>query len=68
MSDFVHLHVHSHYSLLDGLPKIPELIAAAKKYEMSALGLTDHGALYGALEFYQKAKDIPLKKLLLFAQ
>ena len=63
MSDFVHLHVHSHYSLLDGLPKIPELIAAAKKHEMSALGLTDHGALYGALEFYKQAQRAGIKPI-----
>lgn len=53
---FVHLHTHSHYSLLDGVPKIPELIAAAKKAGMPALALTDHGNLYGAIEFYQEAK------------
>ncbi|KKW23219.1 MAG: polymerase III, alpha subunit protein [Parcubacteria group bacterium GW2011_GWA2_51_12] len=64
MSDFVHLHVHSHYSLLDGLPKIPELVAAAKKHGMTALGLTDHGALYGALEFYKHAKRAGIKPII----
>ncbi len=49
---FTHLHVHSHYSLLDGLPKIPELVAHAKEQGMTHLALTDHGALYGAIEFY----------------
>ncbi len=60
---FVHLHTHSHYSLLDGLPKIDELIKAAKKLEMPALALTDYGSMYGAIEFYnacQKAKIKPI--------
>jgi len=55
MSDFVHLHVHSHYSLLDGLPKIPALVAQAKREGMTALALTDHGVMYGAVEFYRVA-------------
>ena len=54
MSNFVHLHVHSHYSLLDGLAKIPDLVAKAKEYNMPALALTDHGVMYGALEFYRE--------------
>lgn len=53
MSDFVHLHVHSHYSLLDAVPKIPELIKAAKARKFSAIALTDHNNLYGAIEFYE---------------
>lgn len=53
MPDFVHLHVHSHYSLLDGLSKIDDLVKAAKKRGFSALALTDHGNMYGAIEFYQ---------------
>ncbi len=61
---FTHLHVHSHYSLLDGLPKIDELIQKAKEYKMKALALTDHGALYGAIEFYQKAKAANLKPII----
>ncbi|HLD21970.1 MAG TPA: DNA polymerase III subunit alpha, partial [Patescibacteria group bacterium] len=52
---FVHLHTHSHYSLLDGVPKIPELISAVKKKGMSAVALTDHGNMYGAIEFYEEA-------------
>lgn len=57
---FTHLHVHSHYSLLDGLPKIPDLVARAKELGMDSLALTDHGVLYGAIEFYKacKAQDI----------
>jgi DNA polymerase-3 subunit alpha len=54
---FVHLHCHSHYSLLDGASSIPKLIQRAKDHGMNALALTDHGNLHGALEFYKKAKD-----------
>ncbi len=54
--NFVHLHCHSHYSLLDGASSIGKLINKAKSHGMSALALTDHGNLHGALEFYQKAK------------
>lgn len=61
---FVHLHVHSHYSLLDGVPKIPELITAVKKKQMPAVALTDHGNMYGAIEFYQEAKKQGIKPIL----
>src|SRR3989344_5220820 len=64
MNDFVHLHVHSHYSLLDGLPKIPDLVARARELNMNALALTDHGSLYGALEFYKQAKRAGLKPII----
>src|SRR3989344_3257421 len=64
MSDFTHLHVHSHFSLLDGLAKIDDLIAKAKEYKMSALALTDHGVMYGAIEFYKKAKASGLKPII----
>lgn len=64
MSKFVHLHVHSHYSLLDGLPKIPELINRATKLEFEALALTDHGNMYGAIEFYKNAKKAGIKPIL----
>ena len=53
---FVHLHCHSHFSLLDGASPIGGLVDKAKALGMNALALTDHGNLYGALEFYQKAK------------
>ncbi len=53
MSNFVHLHVHSHYSLLDGLSKIKDLVKAAKARGFNALALTDHGNMYGAIEFYE---------------
>ena len=61
---FVHLHVHSHYSLLDGLSKIDALVAKAVELEMPALALTDHGNLYGAIEFYQKATKAGIKPIL----
>lgn len=62
--DFVHLHVHSHYSLLDGLGKIDELIARAKELGMPAIALTDHGNMYGAIEFYTKCKKAGIKPIL----
>jgi DNA polymerase III subunit alpha len=61
---FTHLHVHSHYSLLDGLPKIGELLDQAKELGMGSLALTDHGNLYGLIEFYQKAKQKDIKPIL----
>ena len=64
MEKFVHLHIHSHYSLLQALPKIPDLIAAAKKNEMVALALTDNGNLYGAIEFYKACKKENIKPII----
>jgi DNA polymerase-3 subunit alpha len=61
---FVHLHTHSHYSLLDGLAKIDDLIDRAKELGMKALTLTDHGNLYGAIEFYKKAIKGEIKPIL----
>jgi DNA polymerase-3 subunit alpha len=54
--DFVHLHVHSHYSLLEALPSPKKLVSRIVEQEMNALALTDNGALYGAVEFFQAAK------------
>ncbi|MFC1751675.1 DNA polymerase III subunit alpha, partial [Patescibacteria group bacterium] len=64
MSKFIHLHTHSHYSLLDGLAKIDELVNEACEYEMPALAITDHGNMYGAIEFYKKAKKKRVKPIL----
>ncbi len=64
MPKFTHLHVHSHYSLLDGLAKIPDLIKRTKELGMGAIALTDHGALYGAVEFYKAAKKAGIKPIL----
>ncbi|MFA6254447.1 MAG: DNA polymerase III subunit alpha [Patescibacteria group bacterium] len=61
---FVHLHTHSHYSLLDGLAKIDGLVKKAKECGMPALALTDHGVMYGLIEFYQKAKKAGIKPIL----
>ncbi|PJE58440.1 MAG: DNA polymerase III subunit alpha [Candidatus Portnoybacteria bacterium CG10_big_fil_rev_8_21_14_0_10_36_7] len=61
---FTHLHVHSHYSLLDGLAKIDDLVELAKEREMDSLALTDHGTMYGAIEFYTKAKAAGVKPIL----
>lgn len=60
----MHLHTHSHYSLLDGLSKIDGLIKETARLEMPALALTDHGNLYGAIEFYKKAKDAGIKPII----
>jgi len=61
---FTHLHVHSHYSLLDGLPKIDELLDYVKKLGMDSVAITDHGVLYGAVEFYKKAKEKGIKPII----
>ncbi len=61
---FTHLHVHSHYSLLDGLPKIDELLDYVKELGMDSVALTDHGVLYGAVEFYKKAKEKGIKPII----
>ena len=63
-SRFTHLHTHSHYSLLQALPKIPDLIAAAKADGMTALALTDNGNMYGAIEFYKECKAAGIKPIL----
>jgi DNA polymerase-3 subunit alpha len=64
MSNFTHLHVHTHYSLLDGLGKIDKLLEKAKILGMDSLAITDHGNMYGAIEFYNKAKEIGIKPIL----
>ncbi len=61
---FVHLHVHSEYSLLDGVAKIKPLVKAAKEMGMPALALTDHGVMYGAIEFYATAKEAGIKPII----
>jgi len=61
---FVHLHCHSHYSLLDGASPIGKLVERAKEHGMNALALTDHGNLHGALEFYRKAKEAGIKPII----
>ncbi|MFA7309530.1 MAG: PHP domain-containing protein, partial [Candidatus Paceibacterota bacterium] len=62
--DFVHLHTHSHYSLLEALPKTADLVAAAKADGQTALALTDNGNMYGAIDFYKECKEQGLKPIL----
>ncbi|OGZ66195.1 MAG: DNA polymerase III subunit alpha [Candidatus Staskawiczbacteria bacterium RIFCSPHIGHO2_02_FULL_43_16] len=64
MPKFVHLHTHSHYSLLDGLPKIPQLVDYVKELGMGAVGLTDHGVMYGAVEFFKEARARGIKPII----
>ena len=61
---FVHLHCHSHYSLLDGASPIDALVERAKELGMNALAITDHGNLYGALEFYQACRDAGINPII----
>ncbi len=64
MSKFIHLHNHSHYSLLDGACRIDDLVAAAVQNNMDALALTDHGVMFGAIEFYQKCDAAGVKPII----
>ena len=64
METFVHLHAHSYYSLLDGVPSPQELLMTAKRAGMPALALSDHNGLYGAVEFYQQAKELGIKAII----
>ncbi|MFN0055597.1 MAG: DNA polymerase III subunit alpha [Planctomycetales bacterium] len=61
---FVHLHCHTHYSLLDGANRIPDLVKKTKAAGMNALAITDHGNLYGAIEFYQKCQEVGINPIL----
>jgi len=64
MGNFIHLHVHTEYSLLDGLPKIKNLVSRAKELDMGADALTDHGSMYGAIEFYKECQKQGIKPLI----
>ena len=61
---FTHLHVHTHYSLLDGANKIPELVRQAKKLGMDSLAITDHGCMFGVVEFFNECKKEGIKPIL----
>ncbi|PIP87235.1 DNA polymerase III subunit alpha [Candidatus Campbellbacteria bacterium CG22_combo_CG10-13_8_21_14_all_36_13] len=63
-SKFIHLHTHSHYSLLSALPKIPDLVSEAKKNDMHALALTDAGNMYGTIKFYKECKEQNIKPII----
>src|SRR3990172_11841366 len=64
MADFVHLHNHSECSLLDGLSKIPDMVARCQETGMKAIALTDHGAMYGAVPFYLACRDAGIKPII----
>ena len=64
MADFVHLHVHSEYSLLDGMSRIKDLPVRAKELGMKAIALTDHGVMYGAVDFYKECKKNDIKPII----
>ena len=61
---FTHLHVHTHYSLLDGANKIPELVKRAKALGMDSLAITDHGCMFGVVEFFNECKKEGIKPIL----
>ena len=61
---FIHLHTHSHYSLLDGLSKVEDMVRIAKENAMPAMAITDHGNMYGAIEFYKECKKAGIKPII----
>ena len=61
---FTHLHVHTEYSLLDGVSRIPQLVAQAKQQGMDSLAITDHGSLYGVVEFYTQCREAGIKPII----
>ena len=63
-SKFIHLHTHSHYSLLDGLSKVEDMVRIAGEHKMDAMAITDHGNMYGAIEFYKKCKKAGIKPII----
>ena len=62
--NFVHLHVHTEYSMLDGAARVPDLMAEVARQGMPAIAMTDHGNVFGAYEFYKQAKKLALNRLL----
>jgi DNA polymerase-3 subunit alpha len=63
-SEFVHLHLHTQYSLLDGACRIPEILAIAKSFKMDSLAITDHGSMFGAIDFYLEAQKAGIKPII----
>jgi len=63
-SEFVHLHLHTQYSLLDGACRIPEILAIAKSFKMDSLAITDHGNMFGAIDFYLEARKAGIKPII----
>src|SRR3990172_7800086 len=64
MTDFTHLHVHTEYSLLDGLSRIPDLLRRCRELGMDSLAITDHGVLHGVVDFYLAAREVGIKPIL----
>ena len=64
MRDFVHLHLHTEYSLLDGACRIKDVVARAKALGQRALAITDHGVMYGAVDFYKACKENDIKPII----
>ncbi len=64
MTSFVHLHLHTEYSLLDGLPKIKDLVTTTKQLGMNSLAITDHGTMHGAIEFYQACHEQNIRPII----
>ena len=62
--EFTHLHVHTEYSLLDGSSKIQELVTETKKLGMDSIAITDHGVMYGVIDFYKAAKKAGVKPII----
>ncbi|MDP3936589.1 MAG: PHP domain-containing protein, partial [Deltaproteobacteria bacterium] len=62
-AEFVHLHLHTEYSLLDGAIKIDRLVEKAREFKMPAVAMTDHGNMFGAVEFYEKARKAGVKPI-----
>lgn len=63
-SEFIHLHLHTQYSLLDGACRIPEILTIAKSFKMDSLAITDHGSMFGAIEFYIEAQKAGIKPII----
>ncbi|HMR55440.1 MAG TPA: PHP domain-containing protein, partial [Candidatus Doudnabacteria bacterium] len=61
---FTHLHCHSHFSLLDGLSKVSDLVQTTKDLGMNSLAITDHGVMYGAIEFYNTCRKHEIKPII----
>src|SRR5450759_1311763 len=64
MKQFVHLHVHTEYSLLDGASRIDDLAKTAKEMGMPAVAITDHGVMFGVIEFYKACKETGIKPII----
>jgi len=60
---FTHLHVHTEYSLLDGMCHIPQLVQRARDLGMDSLAITDHGTMHGVIEFYEAARGVGIKPI-----